>query len=166
MVKTGSRIFLVFGVLVAVLVVSNIITYLNFTSQIDHLTSETSDLQIQVNSLNADNNDLLAIVNLTKVSILVNNETIGQEANTYTSWTFSIQYAGYLSVTVHSSSTTSTYVQVVYNYDSVIFNHVISIGSAGTASFPILPSDELEVRVGNTNFIDSANQTVTVTYYY
>ena len=166
MTQSRKRILLVLGLLVAVLVVSNIFTYIALTGQIDALSKEKADLQIQVNSLNADKDDLTNIINLTKVSILVNNETVGQEANTYTSWIFSLQYAGYVSVNVHVSSTTSTYVQVVYASNTIIFNQMISIGAAGTAVFPVLPSDEIEVRVGNINLLDGANQTVTITYNY
>jgi len=40
------------------------------------------------------------------------------------------------------------------------------VGAGGTAVFPILPSNDIEVRVGNTNLTNSASEKVTVTYFF
>jgi hypothetical protein len=49
---------------------------------------------------------------------------------------------------------------------SVSFNQTIPINGNGSASFPVLPSSNVEVRVGNTNPVDNATQTITMDYYY
>ena len=156
---TRNRILIILSILVVTLIISNFYVYTTFKGQVDTLTTEKTGLQLQVN-------DLTDIVNLNKSTIIVNNQTVGQAAGTYTSWTFSAKYAGYLKVNVHTSTTTNTYVKVLYNSYSVVFDQTIMVGAGGTAVFPILPSENIEVIVGNTNLINSANERLTVTFHY
>ena len=115
--------------------------------------------------MNAQVSNLTNIVNLAKSTIWVNSQTISQPANSYTYWNISASYAGYVSVNVQSSTTTNTYVEVVYSSHGVNYDNKIVVGTSGTAVFPILPAS-IEVRVGNTNLINGATETVTITYYY
>jgi uncharacterized coiled-coil protein SlyX len=130
-------------------------------SQISSLDSQVTSLQNQVNSLNDT-------VNLAKSSVYINNQTISQPANSYTHWipALSASYAGYVSVWVQTSTTNDTYVRVVYTAYGVNFDQVISVGTGGTAVFPLLPCSSIDIRVGNTNLIDGATETVTITYHY
>jgi hypothetical protein len=59
----------------------------------------------------------------------------------------------------------NTYVEVIWSSHGIDYSNKITIGTSGTAYFPVLPSN-VEVRVGNTNLINGATETVTVTYYY
>mgnify|MGYP000683943339 CR=1 FL=1 len=127
-------------------------------SQIYNLQSQISDLQNQVNELNK-------IVNLGKTRVLVDHVTVNQPAGSYVYWRFPVDYAGYLVVTVHTSTTTNTYVRVIWSSHGVNYDETIRVGSGGTARFPVLPGT-IEVRVGNTNLINGATETVTITYYY
>jgi len=106
------------------------------------------------------------IVNLDKSMVWVDSQTISQPASSYTYWTFSASYAGYIEVIVESSTTTNTFVEVVYTSHGVNYDERITVGISGTATFPLLPSDNIQVRVGNTNLISGATETVTVTYHY
>ncbi len=141
----------------------NLIASLN--SQI--ASSENNLLQSQTD--NAAQAALIASLqsrlNLTASDVLVNNQSITQNASTYTYFgNHTIQFAGYVSVTVQSNTTTE-YVQVVYLSHGVNYDTTITVGTNGTAVFPVLPP-LIEIRVGNTNPSDAANATVTATHYY
>jgi len=136
-------------------------------SQISSLNSEITDLQNQVNDLNS-------IINLGKSTVWVDSQTVSQPASSYTYWMVSAGYAGCVSVWVQSSTTSNTYVEVIWSSSGVSesrvwvvsYDNTITVGTSGTAFFPILPSSSIEIRVGNTNLISGATETVTITYYY
>jgi uncharacterized coiled-coil protein SlyX len=140
------------------------ITY--YRSQIAMLNSQIIDLQNRIASLQSQVNELTDIVNLAKSVVLVDRETVSQPAGYYTYWTFPVRYAGYIVVTVHSSTTTNTYVQVVWSSYGVNYDNKVAVGVSGTASFPVLPCSRIEVRVGNTNLLTGATETVSIVYYY
>jgi hypothetical protein len=100
--------------------------------------------------------------------VLVNSAIVSQPADSYTYWSFNtsnVWYAGYLSVNVSSSTSINTYVQVIYSVHGVNYDNTITVGASGTAVFPVLPAS-IEVRVGNTDLVNGATETVTITYYY
>jgi hypothetical protein len=90
---------------------------------------------------------------------------VSQQAGSYTSWSRSASYAGYVSIQV-SSSTSNTYVNVMYSSYGVNYNSQTNVGTSGIAYFPILPSSNITIAVGNGLTVGNANETVTVTYYY
>jgi len=97
----------------------------------------------------------------------VNAQTVSQGAGGYTYWSFSTSYAGYVTVTVPSSTTSNTWVEIYgissngITYDS----GQISVGYGGTVSYPVLPGT-VQVDVGNNNLVNGATETVTITYTY
>ena len=135
-------------------------------------------------SLNSQNTYLNNIVNLANSTVWVNDTTVTQTAGNYTSWYFQASYAGYVSINVQTSTTDTTYVEVIYSaYMGINYNNTTAVGTSRTAAFPILPPfpivrysfssiassipvSTIEIRVGNTNFVGSATETVTITYYY
>jgi len=139
-------------------------TYTNLEYNL--LQSQIVSLQNQITSLQSQVNNLNNIVNLAGSTIWVNSQTISQPASSYTYWTASASYAGYISVYVQSSTTTNTYVEVVWSAYGVSYDNTITIGVSGTAVFPVLPASNIQIRVGNTNLINGATETVTVTYHY
>jgi DNA-binding transcriptional ArsR family regulator len=135
----------------------------------------------QTSSLNSKVSDLTDIANLNKSTVWVNDTTITQTASNYTSWFFIPMYAGYVSVDVLSSTTSNTYVRVIYVFAGVNYDNQITVGVSGTGVFPLvyrytpppqntpllpLLRPPLEIRVGNTNSVGNATETVTITYYY
>jgi len=120
--------------------------------------SQITSLQNQVNALNL-------IVNLSVSTVWINNQTVSQQAGSYTSWSRSASYAGYVSIQV-SSSTSNTYVNVMYSSYGVNYNSQTNVGTSGITYFPILPSSNITVAVGNGLTVGNATETVTVTYYY
>jgi len=159
MKSSRTRVVVILSVLIVVLIILNAYIFMTLNEQVNKLTADKTSLQSQVKNLTE-------IANLNKTTIIVDNQTMGQGAGSYTSWTFSAQYAGYVKVVVHTSTTTNTYVQVIYNSHSVVFDQTITVGAGGTAVFPVLPAQKIEVRIGNTNLIDTANERITASYYY
>jgi len=113
--------------------------------------------------------ELNQTINLNKWDSWIDHHTIINEAGNYTSWTFSASYAGYVTVRIDYANTTSTYVRLIYSttlLHSVKYDHQIDLGGTGEeASFPILPSAAIEVRIGNNQPV-TAVESVTITYCY
>jgi flagellar basal body-associated protein FliL len=160
-------------------------TYNDYVSSHHNTNSEYDSLQAQNTNLQNEVDDLDAIVHIAKSSTWTNSEIINQPANSY--WSFSIRpsstnqvtYAGYVAVQVHSSTTDKTYVRVIYStyvitsitdghasVTALDYDNQISVGASGTAVFPVIPISILEIRIGNTDPINGATETVTIRYYY
>jgi hypothetical protein len=115
--------------------------------------------------VDADYDSLTATVNLEREAYWRLNQTISQPPSSYTNWTVTASYAGYVSVDVQSS-TNNTYVQLIWSSHGISFDQKIVVGTNGTASFPILPASNIDIRIGNSNVFDEATENVTATYYY
>jgi hypothetical protein len=137
----------------------------NFNEYVEfhhHYDSEFEDLEFQLRELN----DTL---NLKKSTIWVDNQTVSQSAGDYTSWTLSPSYAGYLEILLSSSTTPNTYVEVLVPSGYGIPPQRINGAPWGGYiynNFPVLPLAPVEIRVGNTNTVANATETVTITYHY
>jgi hypothetical protein len=144
-------------------------TLLDYASMINDRNSQLADLQKQIAFDNSTIDRLTAIVNLSNSTVWVNNESVaqlaGNSSSTYTSWSFSVSYAGYVVVDVLSSSNPNTYVELKYSWNGVNYDNTVNLGSGGSAWFPVLPSNNIGVRVISNDFI-SASETVTITYWY
>jgi predicted PurR-regulated permease PerM len=142
------------------------------------LIGAVSFYTFQISSLNSKVNDLTAIATLEESTVWVNDRTVTQTENNYTSWSFTASYAGYILVNVQSSTTNNSYVRVIYSSYVINYDNTVTVGTSGTAAFPFsvynflvfpLPtklSTNVEIRVGNTNTVSNATETVTITYHY
>lgn len=116
----------------------------------------------QYNSLQNQVNDLFSIVNLYNSTVWV-NQTMNQARD----WREVADYAGYVSITVLSSTNLTTWLDVLYYAHNYIpYENSTTIGTNETAYFTVLPSP-IYCYVGypGTSFNDST-VTVTITYYY
>jgi hypothetical protein len=96
---------------------------------------------------------------------LFESESFTLAANTSgTIYTGNILYAGCIFVSVESSSNT-TYLQVAYLSYGVNYNQTVTVGTGGSAAFPVLPGD-ITVVIGNTETVDNVNGTASATYRY
>jgi len=132
--------------------------YQNYVASHTYSDSEYNDLQ--------DEWDLyynIALLNYYQT--FVDRETVYHAVGYYYHWTYEIYYAGYVVVTVHTSTEADTCVQVVYSAYGVEFDQTINVGGGGTATFPLLPCDNVDIRVGNI-FDDAATYTVSIVVYY
>ena len=137
----------------------------NLESKIRDLQNKVSKLESQINTYKSQISNLESIVNLNLYKKLVDHKTVNEPSSSYIYWTFHADYAGYIVVTVHSSTTSRTYVEVIYNSYGTSFDEKVSVGSSGSAVFPVLPGN-IEIRVGNDNMFSGATQVVSITYYY
>jgi hypothetical protein len=140
----------------------------NYASALNQSNSDMAALDSQISDLNSQISDLVNYLNLNASGTMVPGEAITQDPNANTTiWSSSndiIPYAGYVSVNVQSSSNT-TYVRMLYSSYGVNFDDTVVVGTSGTATFPVLPGP-IEIRVGNTDSVNSVDATVTATYYY
>jgi uncharacterized phage infection (PIP) family protein YhgE len=154
-------------------------TLKSFIATITEETNSSADVATVISDLNGTFNEftsmytstidsLNAALNLSESTILVNNQTVSEpaaELGSWYNWTFSPSTAGYLTVNVSSASTES-WAYTEYSAYGVNYSNQINVGTNGTACFPILPSLNMTVGVGNVTLTRIATQTVTITYYY
>lgn len=143
--------------------VNTIISDLNKTIN-DIILYSTTD----VVELNANITTLNGLLNLADSATWINNETVSEPAAgqgiAWHDWTFPASYAGYVTISVSSASPDS-WAHAEYSAYGLNYNNETNVGTNGTATFPILPSN-VTVGVGNGNLGGGATQTVTITYYY
>jgi cell division protein FtsL len=149
---------------------NNTISSLNRTNQV--LQNAISQLSLNQSNMESEiaylSNMTAYLSNMTQLRVsgpLVYNQAVNQAADANTTiFTNVIYYAGYVSVGVQSNSTT-TYVELAYSSHGVNYDNNVTVGTSGTAAFPVLPGS-VEIRVGNKEAVDSVTATVTATYYY
>jgi hypothetical protein len=129
-------------------------------------------LAIIIGGLAAYNSELKArvqeledIVNLRKSETLISRQTINEPAGYCVYWTFHLKYPGYVVVTIHASTTVNNCVEVMWSAYGIDYHQRVSLRPGESAAFPILPAD-VEIRVGNTDLLIGATQTVSIAYYY
>jgi len=141
-------------------------TIQSLNSEISSLNNQITNLKAQLNTSNGTIANLQEILSLSGTTVEINSQTISQPAGYYTYWTLSIPYAGYIVVEVLSSTSTNTYAIVSWSSYGVNYSDSVTVGSSGTVNFPVLPSSNVVVGVGNSDLIIGATETVTILYYY
>ena len=149
-------------------------TLSSLRSQLSSLTNLIANYSYSLNQsyseidwLNSQISQYRSIIYLNESGYLLQpaTQTLTQDANASTEiYNNIIEYAGYVSVAIESNSTT-TYVQVVYSSYDVNYDHNVTLGTSGTAAFPVLPGT-IVIRVGNTELDDVVTAVVTVLYSY
>jgi uncharacterized coiled-coil protein SlyX len=139
-------------------------------SQIDSLNSSSTNvdyMQNQIDSLEQQIQSLYNVLYLNVSAFLVNAQDFSMQPYTnITIWDqpdTPLQYSGYVTVQVQSSSNL-TYVQLLYNSYGVVYDNVVEVGNS-TVAFPVLPGPVVIV-VGNTELTDSVTATVSAIYHY
>ena len=135
-----------------------------YVSQIAYLNSQLSDLNDTLTNAYSEYASLQKIVQLGTSEVWYDN-SFSQNANeTTTLGTAEVDYAGYVVVQATATAST-TYAQVLYTYGGIDMDFNQTIGTSGTALFPLLPGT-VELRIGSINQSDSNNVTATITHYY
>lgn len=176
-------------VIILVVTVAGMMAYYspNMRSQSDQINSQQSqikNLQDQINQLSTKNSDLSigdnteismlqnelstanGINNLQDSTVWLNDFTVNQDRSAGMWYQYTASYAGYITATVLSSTTSNQYVQVTWTSNGIDYSNKITVGASGTAIFPVLPSSNVVVTFGNTNLLNGATATVSVTYTY
>jgi len=145
---------------------NNTISSLNRTNQVlQNTISQLSLNQSDISALNSQISVLTSIVYLNESEYLVDNQAGSLDADTNaTVFNNILYYTGYVTVDVQSNSTT-TYAEVIYSSYGVNYDNNVTVGTSGTAAFPVLPA-LIKIIVGNTDTVDSVTATVTATFYY
>jgi len=145
------------------------------TSQIAALQASLAQAQNDLLAANATSEDyeyllnytsgLQNLLNLGASSTLI-NQAGPLNAGENVTYNELIEYAGYVTVQVTSSSNT-TYAQVIFTYAGFTFNNTAVVGTSGTAAFPVLPGT-VDIIVGNTEPATNpaVNMTVLIVYIY
>jgi hypothetical protein len=166
------ELLVVLGILVAAFAMLTIWSYTT-------LSAENANLQSQLTALNTTHqeyvdthsyndtevDELQQIINLEKSEVLQENLTFIQNPGDTITFQYAKPYAGYFEVHVNSTSIT-TFVTVQYDAFEFSFDETQVVGRGGLAVFPILPSDEIDVIVGNENFLQEATITIRIIYHY
>ncbi len=135
-----------------------------YINQITLLNQELASLNDSYTAAQSDAYYFQSILQLQQSGTLYSN-SITQDANTTTTmWNDQLDYAGYVIVQATATANT-TYAEVIYSYTGANFDYTQTIGTSGSAVFPVLPGI-VQVNIGNINQTDTNTITVTATYFY
>jgi len=135
-----------------------------YVLQIASLNAQLSDLNNTLTSVYTASLSDQQIAQLQKSGVMYQQD-LTQNANSYTTiWSNDVGYAGYIVIQATSTANT-TYAEVLFTFGDSTFDYNKTLGTSGTAVFPVLPST-VEIRIGNLMQADKNNATVTATYYY
>lgn len=135
-------------------------------SRFGNQDSQNQGLQSQINDLQNQLSDANNINSLHMTEVWFKDKVVNQDRGAGMWYEWTAEYAGYITVNVQSSTTSNQYVQVTWTSNGVNYDNKITIGNVGTAVFPVLPSDKVRVTIANTNLLNGATATVTITYTY
>jgi hypothetical protein len=135
-----------------------------YVNQITLLNQQLASLNDSFTAAQSDAYSFQSILQLQESGTLYSN-SLTQDANTTTTiWNDQLEYAGYVVVQATATANT-TYAEVIYSYTGANFDYNQTIGTSGSAVFPVLPGI-VQVIVGNINQNNSNNLTITATYFY
>jgi hypothetical protein len=148
---------------------ANVPNTASLTSEITYLQQQLDYLNATLTSLGADNAGYEQLVNL-QLSGLLYDDTFTQDANTTTTvFSDQLDYAGYVTIQAQATANT-TYAEVKYTFGDYNFDSNQTIGTSGTAVFPVLGTPSLPVTVniliGNINQTNSNSVNATIAYCY
>lgn len=153
--------------------ISSLISYNDtLQSQISNLKSEKGTLQNKVHNLTEQINNLTEIIELDKSEVWIDDYFEKVAAGTYISLNRTVDYAGYIKFEkiggVTTTETGEIYVQVIwFRKDFVLYDQKMVVGEDTFFRFPVLPTSNLEVRVGYDDPSNgTANIMATIVYVY
>jgi len=141
-------------------------------SQINSLKSDKGTLQTQIGDLTEQIGNLTEIMKLRKSEVWVDDYFENVAAGSFISLNKTIDYAGYIKFEQISGVTTTEtgeiYAQVVWSRgDLVFYNERMVVGEETFFRFPVLPTSNLEVRIGYDDPSNgTANIKATIVYVY
>jgi cell division protein FtsL len=153
--------------------ISSLISYNDtLQSQINSLNAEKITLQNQIAGITEQITNLTEIIKLGKSEVLIDDYFENVAAGSFISLNRTVDYAGYIKFEqisgVASTETGEIYVQVVWSRgDLVFYNEKMVVGEEVFFRFPVLPTSNLEVRIGYDDPSNgTANIIATVVYVY
>jgi hypothetical protein len=136
-----------------------------YQAQITSLNQQITNLNATLTAAYEDMVSLQSALNLALSSVLY-TDSFSQDANTTTVvWVGTMVYAGYVAIVAEATANT-TYAEIIYSLgENYYFNYNQTIGTSGTAIFPVLPGD-VQISIGNINQTEANNVSATITYCY
>ena len=141
-------------------------------STMDELQSQIANLSFEKETLQSQLNNLTEIIELSKTESWIDEYFDNVTAGTYISWNRTIDYPGYIKFDrFGGGSTTETgeiYAQVIWSSNNrVYFDEKKIFEKDLHFRFPVLPTSNLEIRVGYDDPQNgTANIIVAVSYVY
>lgn len=142
-------------------------THIYNNSEYNDLKSYLDNYVSMYSHNNSDYGHLQSMLNLKLTQIIVDNLTITGSAGTFHTETFPVQYAGFILVNLTSSTTDQNTVEVNYTSQWLYYDNSVQIvGYSGIAMFPLVPSSNIQVKIGTSVLSAGGTQTFTITYYF
>jgi hypothetical protein len=136
------------------------------TAQLSSLNAQITQLQGEVSDLQNKLSDSYGVSGLEMSTVWLSDVTVNQDVGAGVWYQYTATYAGYITVNIQTSTTSNQYVQVTWTSNGVNYSNKVTVGTMGTAVFPVLPSSNVKVTIGNTNLLNGATATVSITYTY
>jgi hypothetical protein len=141
----------------------------SYTEQISYLNQQIAALNSSLVSANSDLEGYLQLVYL-QLSGTLYSDNFTQDANaTTTVSSDQLLYSGFILVVAEATANT-TYAECLYTFGDYNFDYNVTLGTSGTAMFPVVgtPSEPVTVGIliGNINQETTNSVNATITYYY
>jgi hypothetical protein len=177
-VESIACIVLITAIVTIIAFYNSILKYKDAT--IASLDSEIADKEAQISSLICDSdnlqsqiNNLTEIIDLNKSEVWIDDYFENVSAGSCISLNRTIDYAGYIKFEnisgVPTTETGEIYVQVIWSGEDLVFyNQKLVVGEEDAFfRFPVLPTSNLEVRIGCDDPSNgAADITATIAYVY
>ena len=135
-----------------------------YQAQIANLNQQITILNDTLTSAYASIVSMQRALNL-ELTALLFDDSFTQDANATTEvWTNIVETAGYITIEAQATANT-TYAEILFVMGETNFNYNQTIGTSGTAIFPVLPGT-VQIKIGNINQATSNNVNATIRYYY
>ncbi|MCW4003351.1 MAG: hypothetical protein NWE95_05505 [Candidatus Bathyarchaeota archaeon] len=135
-----------------------------YQAQITSLNQQITILNDTLTSAYASIVSMQRALNL-ELTALLFDDSFTQNANTTTEvWTNIVETAGYITIAAQATANT-TYAEILFVMGETNFNYNQTIGTSGTAIFPVLPGT-VQIKIGNINQAESNSVNATIRYYY
>jgi hypothetical protein len=146
----------------------NITAYNNYSDEHSHTNVEYQNLTTTIVNLEQQTTNLQNILDSDQSIVEVNNVTVSQAPDNYTSWYLYATWAGYISIKISNANVSLYYANLVYSFHGVYQYNArpLDFGPSDTVNFLVPSFSYLYITVGNNNPVDVATETVTITYYY
>lgn len=136
------------------------------SNQVDLLTNQTVELTGKIANLTSS-------PKLNTTEVWLDDEAATLQSGETATWNRTIEYPGYITINKIGGGSTKvggeTYVQVTYSSGPVYYNQKYIIGKSmpifGGLNFPVLPTSNLEVKVGYYN-PENATSDIRITVSY
>jgi len=135
-----------------------------YQAQITSLNEQITELNNTLTSAYASIVSMQRALNL-ELTALLFDDSFTQDANATTEvWTNIVETAGYITIAAQATANT-TYAEIIYIMGEITFNYNQTIGTSGTAIFPVLPGPP-QIKIGNINQAETNTVNATIRYYY